>query len=128
MITKSNSCIYCVGLLFALMLTNPSKEGLVDNLVMDSYKWLWYNNQEFRSEYRTLSHNRQLSFKDKFRYEYTHEIKKNIRLGRQIYRDCYVFSYLTNRSGFSDFYYVTVAGFNFSNLDKVYSEHNLKDN
>jgi len=128
MTVKNNYSKYGILALITLALFNPSKDRLVDNVVMDSYDWLWQNNHEFRDEYQLLSRNRQLSFRDKFRYEYSHEIKKNIRLGRQVYRNYYVLSYLTNESGFSDFYYVSVAGFNFSNLDKVYTEHALKDN
>lgn len=128
MIAKNNYSKYGIFALIALALFNPSKDRLVDNVVMDSYDWLWQNNHEFRDEYQLLSRNRQLSFRDKFRYEYSHEIKKNIRLGRQVYHNYYVLSYLTNESGFSDFYYVSVAGFNFSNLDKVYTAHALKDN
>jgi hypothetical protein len=125
--TKNNTTIYLVLLLIVLSFVNPSKEKLVDNLVMDSYDWLWHNNQEFRNEFELLSHNRQLSFQDKFRYEYSHEIKKNIRLGRQVYRNYYLFSYLTNSTGLSDFYYISCGGFNFSNLDKVYTTHDLKN-
>lgn len=125
--TKNNTTIYLILLLIVLSFVNPSKEKLVDNLVMDSYDWLWHNNQEFRNEFELLSHNRQLSFQDKFRYEYSHEIKKNIRLGRQVYRNYYLFSYLTNSTGLSDFYYISCGGLNFSNLDKVYTTHDLKN-